>query len=145
MRIPTGKPEAAAWVSGEGCLRGVVKFYAIPRGTLVAAEIMGLPESETGFFAFHIHEGSQCAGEGYESTGGHFNPLDAPHPNHAGDMPPLLSRGGRAMLVFETGRFRPEEVVGRTVVIHSGSDDFHSQPSGNAGRKLGCGVIRRIS
>lgn len=144
MRIPTGKPEAAAWITGEGRLRGVVKFYAVPRGTLVAAEIMGLPETDTGFFAFHIHEGGDCGGPGFRDTGGHFNPLDRLHPEHAGDLPPLLSSHGRGTLVVETGRFTPREIVGRTVVIHEGADDFHSQPAGNAGRKLGCGVIRKL-
>ena len=144
MRIPTGKPEAAAWIPGEGRLRGVVKFYSVPRGTLVAAEIMGLPETDTGFFAFHIHEGGDCGGPGFRDTGGHFNPLDRLHPEHAGDLPPLLSSHGRGMLVVETGRFTPREIVGRTVVIHEGADDFHSQPAGNAGRKLGCGVIRKL-
>lgn len=61
-----------------------------------------------------------------------------------GDLPPLLSMGGRAFLAVETGRFTPCEVVGRTVVIHGSADDFHTQPAGNAGKKIACGVIRRV-
>lgn len=142
MTISAGRLEAAAWIAGEGRIRGIVKFYAIPGGTLVVAEIVGLPENETGFFSFHIHEGGDCGGKEFSDTGGHFNPGGQAHPKHAGDLPPLLARNGRACLAVETGRFSPGEVVGRTVVIHHDADDFHTQPSGNSGRKIACGVIR---
>ena len=109
------------------------------------AQIDGLPkESETGFFAFHIHEGRDCGGEGFADTGGHFNPGNTEHPRHAGDLPPLLSDNGRAFMQVLTGRFRVDEVIGRTVIIHSHPDDFHTQPSGNAGTKIACGVICRV-
>ena len=111
---------------------------------LVTAEVSGLPENDTGFFAFHIHEGSGCGGTDFSDTGGHYNPDAREHPRHAGDLPPLLSMGGRAFLAVETGRFTPCEVVGRTVVIHGSTDDFHTQPAGNAGKKIACGVIGRV-
>lgn len=132
-----------ACIAGEGCLRGIVKFYGVPCGTLVVAEIAGLPQNATGFYALHIHEGADCGGENFADTGGHYNPGGAEHPCHAGDLPPLLARNGRAVLGVETGRFRPCDVVGRTVVIHSSADDFHTQPAGNAGKKIACGLIRR--
>lgn len=65
MRIPSANPQAIACVRGgidAPKLRGTVRFYAIPDGTLVTAEVSGLPENDTGFFAFHIHEGSDCGG-----------------------------------------------------------------------------------
>lgn len=145
MEYPTGKPDAMACVTGEGSLRGTVKFYPADCGTLVVAEITGLPENQAGFFAFHIHEGGGCGGTEFAETGAHYNPCGREHPRHAGDLPPLLSRNGRAWLAVKTDRFTPRDVVGRTVVIHSGADDFHSQPAGNAGRKIGCGVIRSVS
>lgn len=146
MSIPAAIPVAAACVRGGSdapALRGTVRFYAIPCGTLVTAQIAGLPENDTGFFALHIHEGGGCGGDGFSDTGGHFNPGEKAHPSHAGDLPPLLSMGGQAFLAVKTGRFAPREVIGRTVVIHAGADDFHSQPAGNAGKKIACGVIRR--
>ena len=143
MVLPMGKPEAVACVSGEGKLCGCVKFYAAGCGCLVAAEIRGLPESDTGFFAFHIHEGSDCGGTDFSDTGGHFNPEKQAHPRHAGDLPPLLSDHGTATLLVQTSRFTPGEVIGRTVVIHQNPDDFHTQSAGNAGRKIACGMIRR--
>lgn len=144
MVISAGRPRAVAWVRGEKGLRGSVTFYPVPGGTLVTAEIQGLPGSKTGFFGFHIHEGADCGGKNFEETGGHLNPQGKPHPQHMGDLPPLLENRGRAFLAVKTGRFRPEDVIGRTVVIHSDPDDFHTQPSGNAGKKIACGVIRRI-
>lgn len=144
MICPKGRPEAMACITGEGDLRGIVKFYRIPCGTLVVAEIRGLPQNDTGFHALHIHEGENCGGVDFANTGGHYNPGGEEHPRHAGDLPPLLSRDGKALLAVETDRFTPREIIGRTVVIHSCADDFHSQPAGNAGRKIGCGVIRCV-
>lgn len=140
-------PRAIAWIrggSGYSGIRGTVKFFQRRDGTLVQAEVKGLPQTETGFFAFHIHEGETCGGEGFSDTGGHFNPSGAAHPNHAGDLPPLLADHGIACMKLLTGRFCAEEVIGKTVVIHAGPDDFHTQPSGNAGAKIACGVIRRV-
>lgn len=124
-------------------LKGTVKFYRRKWGSLVTAEIWGLPSSPTGFFAFHIHEGGDCGGEAFGDTGGHLNPAKAPHPEHQGDLPPLLSGHGSAFLSVWTDRFQVEDVIGRTVVIHGQPDDFHTQPAGNAGTKIACGVIRR--
>ena len=141
-------PDAVAKIHGgeqAPCLKGSVKFYQLPGGVLVEAELTGLPsQPPSGFFAFHIHEGGSCEGPGFSQTGNHFNPKNEPHPLHAGDLPPLLENRGRAYLQVLTERFRVEEIVGRTVVIHSGPDDFSTQPSGNPGSKIACGVIRRL-
>lgn len=139
MVIPNSTPVAMAEVRGDALLRGAVRFYDTARGTLVVAEIFGLPGS--GFYGFHIHEGGSCDGKGFPQTGAHFNPGNREHPEHAGDLPPLLSGGGRAFFAVLTDRFRVEEVIGRTVVIHSRPDDFQTQPAGNAGEKIGCGEI----
>lgn len=121
-------------------IRGTVKIYQRQGGTLIDGEIAGLPASDTGFFAFHIHEGDDCSGKGFSDTAGHFNPDSADHPHHAGDLPPLLSVGGRARMQVLTGRFSVEEVIGKTVVIHAEPDDFHTQPSGGGGEKSPAGL-----
>lgn len=144
MWIPTGRPAAIASISGEGNLRGTVTFYPTAGGVLVAAQIRGLPESTSGFFALHVHEGRSCGGLDFAGSGAHFNPEGQSHPRHAGDLPPLLSRNGNAFLAVETDRFHLREIIGRTVVIHSGADDFRTQPAGDSGRKIGCGIIRPI-
>ena len=61
--------------------------------------------------------------------------------NMGGDLPPLLSDKGTAWMMVYTTRFFPEEVVGKTVVIHDMPDDFRTQPSGNSGEKIACGQI----
>jgi Cu-Zn family superoxide dismutase len=61
-------------------------------------------------------------------------------------LPPLLSAAnGSALLSTYTDRFRPQDVIGRSVVIHSGPDDFSSQPAGNSGGRIACGVIEAFS
>ena len=143
----TAYPRAVARIRGGRdypTICGNVWFSQRCDGVLVEAELFGLPRTESGFFAFHIHEGGDCRGDGFADIGGHFNPGGAAHPNHAGDLPPLLGDFGKAFLKVLTGRFRAEEVIGRTVVVHRNPDDFHTQPSGNAGEKIACGVICRI-
>lgn len=125
-------------------LRGEVLFFQEKCSVLVSARVFGLPQNDSGFFALHIHEGENCGGEDFADTGGHYNPEDAPHPMHAGDLPPLLSCGGCAYMDVKTDRFRVENIIGRTVIIHGGADDFHTQPSGNAGKKIACGVIKKV-
>lgn len=123
-------------------INGTVRFYRMGDGTVIAAEIKGLPK-EGSFFGFHIHEGADCGGDSFGNTGSHYNPSGAIHPLHAGDLPPLLNVGGEAFLAFKTDRFTVDEIIGRTVVIHSNPDDFISQPAGGAGEKIACGVIIR--
>lgn len=141
------KPNAGAVVKGgtdHPEIKGEVLFYQTARAVLVTARIMGLPKNNSGFFGFHIHEGKDCGGDGFPNTGGHFNSEGALHPSHAGDLPPLLSCGGRAFLQVETDRFRVGDIIGRTVVIHEKTDDFTTQPSGNAGEKIACGEIKKV-
>ena len=131
---------AMARMKGGG-ITGTVKFYLKSRGILVVASVQGLPPSATGIYGFHIHEGNRCSGPEFSATGSHYNPTDNPHPNHAGDLPPLFSCGGNAYLALLTNRFTVGDILGRTVVIHSNPDDFHSQPAGNSGIKIACGII----
>lgn len=144
MKKQRGQYSAAACIQGGEAyprLSGKVTFTPCQGKTLVTVRLKGLPASETGFFALHIHGGGDCGGAGFANTGSHFDLRDRPHPLHAGDLPPLLSCGGEAYLSVLTDRFCVGEVIGRTVVIHSHSDDFRSQPSGDAGAKIACGRI----
>lgn len=148
------RPQAVAQVQGSAdypAIRGRVRFYQTRRGVLVAAEVMGLPvpaqTCRSPIFGFHIHEGDQCTGNAQDPFANakmHFNPGDCPHPYHAGDLPPLFGNHGFAWMAVMTDRFTLDEVIGRTVIIHSSVDDFTTQPSGNSGTKMACGVIRRV-
>lgn len=143
MVIPSGPLAALACVKGEGGIGGTVKFYPVECGTLIVAEITGLPKQESGFYALHIHAGGSCGGTEFSQTQGHFDPGGETHPNHVGDLPPLLSGNGKAFLAVESSRLCVWDIIGRTVVIHRDADDFRSQPAGNAGRKIACGQIRQ--
>ncbi len=124
-------------------INGTVEFYQKPHCVLVVANIMGLPQTETGFFGFHIHQGTSCSGSEFKNSQGHFNPKDLPHPRHAGDLPPLMLCGKMAHLAVLTDRFSVADIIGRTVIIHNNPDDFTTQPSGNAGTKIACGIIEK--
>ncbi|CUX42847.1 superoxide dismutase family protein [Clostridium sp. C105KSO13] len=148
-----GAPEAYADVRGSykyPDLHGMVYFYEVHGGTIVVAEIYGLPDEDQQylgkFFGFHVHEGAACAGPPDEppfaDTLTHYSPEYAEHPQHVGDLPVLLSSHGMAWLAVYTGRFFPDDVIGRTVVIHDHPDDYRSQPFGNAGEKIACGEIK---
>lgn len=146
--LQQNKPQAVAWVRGNESnprLSGLVKFYATSYGgVLIEAEIFGLPDIEnqfsSDFYAFHIHEYGDCS-DNFSKTGNHYNPTNQPHPDHAGDMIPLMGNQGYAWTVFYDKRFTVPEIVGKSVVIHSRRDDFTSQPSGDAGEKIACGII----
>ena len=116
------------------------------RGRRLDVELEGLPPTPTGFFALHLHEnpcGSPLPPDPYTAAGGHYNPMNRPHPEHAGDFPPVLRlRDGTAALRFITDRFRLVDAIGRSVMLHLGYDDFTSQPAGNAGMRLACGVVQ---
>lgn len=144
--LSTLKPNARAEIKGGKDypeIEGSVLFFNLGEGVVVMADIGNLPKTETNIFAFHIHEGERCD-DNFSITGGHFNPTNQPHPNHAGDMPPLFSNNGNAWLAFFTQRFNLDEIINRTVVIHDSADDFSTQPAGNSGEKIACGTITKL-
>lgn len=147
MRIITQKPVALAQIKGDADSRdliGTVRFYQRPGGILVEVDVVGLPQNTSGFYGFHIHAGESCNGAGFAGSGSHLNLKDTMHPLHSGDLPPLLSYNGKAYMAVMTDRFSLRDILGRTVVIHRNADDFVSQPAGNAGTKIACGIIEKM-
>lgn len=142
------KPEVYAKIKGNSDypdLKGTVYFYEVHNGTVVVANIENMPNDK--FHGFHIHEGEHCSGtikEPFQDADGHYNPTSTTHPNHVGDMPPILSSDGIAFSAFYTNRFYPEDVVRKTVIIHEMPDDFKTQPSGEAGAMIACGEIVEV-
>ncbi|HUN92566.1 MAG TPA: superoxide dismutase family protein [Burkholderiaceae bacterium] len=130
---------------------GVVSFTQLADGVRIDADISGLaPNSEHGF---HVHEKGDCSAPDGTSAGPHFNPDGAPHGmpehagHHAGDMLNLKSDGaGFAHYTWKTSALSiggaKGNVVGRAVIIHRDPDDYASQPAGNSGPRLACGVIQ---
>ena len=146
MICKLSRPQAIALINGGNAapnINGTVKFYEKRNCVLVVADISGLPRTATGFFGFHIHEGTDCGGSNFSDTKGHYNPNGMPHPQHAGDLPPLMLCGAMTHSSVLTDRFHINEIIGRTVVIHNMVDDFTSQPSGNSGEKIACGIIKK--
>jgi Cu-Zn family superoxide dismutase len=140
----TLEPRSGSAVKGLARLterRGVVR---------ARVEVEGLaPNSVHGF---HLHEKGDCSAPDASSAGGHFNPGNAAHGradaavHHAGDLPSLVAdAGGRARVMFEipgvTLTAGPTSIIGRSFVIHRDADDFTSQPAGNSGPRVACGVV----
>lgn len=144
-------PDAAAEIKGNSAnplLKGTAAFYRTTMGgILLQVEVFHLPdENQPGssdFFGMHIHQFGDCTLP-FDKTGDHYNPGNLPHPEHAGDLPPLLSSNGYAWMAFYDGRLSLSEVIGKSLVIHGGRDDFTTQPSGHSGDKIGCGVIEAL-
>ena len=154
IRALQQSPSAAAQIKGGPnypAITGTVCFYQTSFGVLVSAQIWGLPTSDElckkRIFAFHIHSGSSCTGnqdDAFANALTHYNPNDCKHPNHAGDLLPLWGNdNGYAFELFLTDRFSVSQVVGKTLILHANPDDFTTQPSGNAGEKIACGIIAR--
>lgn len=106
-------------------------------------------------YAMHIHDYDEEGEKGGDPTGGesgcrwevigaHFDPENCQHPYHAGDLPPLFANDGMAWNLVLTDRFSLEQIIGEAVIIHDKQDDFTSQPSGNSGEKIACGLIEKV-
>ena len=129
-------------------INGIAYFYKVQSGVLVSIQINGLPLSndicKKPVFAVHIHSGNSCTGNNTDPFADaltHYNPNNCAHPYHAGDLPPIFGANGIGLSIFLTDGFSAEEIIGKTIIIHSAPDDFTSQPSGNSGTKIACGVI----
>ena len=145
------RPFAFAIINGSNeypSIKGVAYFYKLQAGVLVSIQLKGLPLSssicQNPIFAVHIHSGSNCTGNSTDPFANaltHYNPNNCNHPYHAGDLPPIFGANGLGFSVFLTNRFTAEEITEKTLILHSSPDDFTTQPSGNSGVKIACGVI----
>ncbi len=127
---------------------GIVTFTKVKDGVKVIADIEGLKPGKHGF---HIHEYGDCSAPDGTSAGGHFNPDGVKHGGpmdkvrHVGDMGNITAdANGKAHFEWTDNllTFRgPHSIIGRGLIVHEGTDDLHSQPTGDAGARAGCGVI----
>jgi Cu-Zn family superoxide dismutase len=132
-------------------VHGQVTFQEEAGGVRVTADISGLSPGKHGF---HIHQNGDCSAADFSSAGGHFNPLGAPHgaptdpEHHAGDFGNIVAdAGGHARLeqVYSWMTFTgTNSILGHAVIVHAKADDLRSQPSGDAGGRIACGVIQTI-
>lgn len=132
-------------------LEGTVLFEDLGEEIKVTADVKGLkPNSKLGF---HIHEQGICEGDDYKSAGGHFNPYHKTHgrpegqERHLGDMGNLeTNMNGEAKKVILLPKVNDNDmdlIVGKAIIIHSGTDDLKTQPTGDAGGRIACGLIQR--
>lgn len=129
---------------------GSASFTQVGDKVRLVAKVSGLaPGQEHGF---HVHEAGDCNSPDGMSAKGHFNPYGKPHGNpasderHAGDMPSLkadASGSAKVETVLDVMSVKPgpASVVGRGLIVHANADDYKTQPTGNAGARLACGVI----
>ncbi|MFZ2491637.1 MAG: superoxide dismutase family protein [Thermoanaerobaculia bacterium] len=129
--------------------QGTVYFKQLPDGSVqVRAYISGVPAGDHGF---HVHEKGDCGDNG-NAAGGHFNPAGTAHGamaagTHAGDFGNVTATpGGGAQPMFTTRSITvtpgPNSVIGKAVILHANPDDFKTQPTGNAGSRIACGVVQ---
>ncbi|MCU0497774.1 MAG: superoxide dismutase family protein [Anaerolineae bacterium] len=145
----------------DGNLIGTVVLFEQADKVIVSAGIELLPD-HTGFLGFHIHAVGDCGDNGtgpFTAAGPHLNLTDSPHPDHAGDLPPLLvNRDGTAYFSVETDRFTLADLFdadGSAVIIHANADNFANIPeryggpdeetlkAGDSGERIVCGVIEQ--
>lgn len=141
------EPRSGSQVSGK------VSFTPVGDKLLVEAYVTGLTPGEHGF---HVHEGGDCSAADASGAKGHFNPAGMPHGHyhqmhhaqrHAGDLPNLVAdSSGQAYYRTEVTGLQVDGsargLVGRSVIVHADADDYQSQPAGNSGRRVACGVIK---
>lgn len=152
MRMQAAGPSAVALLEPTrgNATAGTVTFEQQGSEVMVVARVTGLkPNMEHGF---HVHEKGDCSSGDGTSAGGHFNPAGTPHgpqhaEHHAGDMPSLKAdSSGAAEARFSlTGvsvRSGTAELIGRGVIVHANPDDYKTQPTGNAGARIACGVVK---
>lgn len=130
---------------------GKVTLTSMPGGVHVTGVVGGLPANGT--FGFHVHEKGDCSAVDATSAGGHFNPATTTHgrvhhgAHHAGDMDNLQSDAEGVVTVnahlagATLGDGSATDIAGRGVIVHADPDDYVSQPTGNAGARVACGVI----
>jgi superoxide dismutase, Cu-Zn family len=130
---------------------GTVAFTEVADGVQVHAELTGLTPGNHGF---HVHEFGDCSAADLSSAGAHFNPTNKPHAapdateRHVGDMGNVeADASGKAKLEYVDHQISltndQQSVIGRSVVVHAKADDLKSQPAGDSGARIACGVIGR--
>ena len=137
--------------TGSNKVSGTVTFTEVADGVQVNAEIIGLTPGNHGF---HVHEFGDCSAADASSAGAHFNPTNKPHAGpdaverHVGDMGNVeADASGKAKLEYLDHQISltndQQSVIGRSVVVHAKADDLKSQPAGDSGARIACGVIGR--
>jgi len=163
-RTPAAAP---ASVSTTSTARQGTANLASASGSMVSGKIMLMPMgggvhmtgtvgglAPNGVHGFHVHEKGDCSAADASSAGGHFAPFDNPHgkrdsgPHHAGDMDNITANAEGVASInkhlngLTLGGGATNDIAGLAIVVHAKPDDYTSQPAGDAGARLACGVIK---
>lgn len=133
-------------------IEGTVSFTNQAQGIKIIANLSGLPKKA--YLGFHIHENGACEGPDYKSAGDHYNPTSAAHggpgnsSRHFGDLGNLITdaKGETQyqLIIPKNSDADFEKIIGKSILIHAKRDDLKSPPSGNAGARIACGIIKPI-
>ncbi len=152
--LPTERVGQATLTFANGRPAGTVQLLSNGQTVTVAGAVTGM---EPGQHGFHLHTTGRCTAPDFTSAGGHLNPTGnahgslAPGGKHLGDMPNLtVGANGSGSIQYEIDRPASAaldaifDADGTAVVVHAGADDYRTDPSGDAGSRVACGVLRRI-
>ncbi len=148
---PVKPPEAYALLvptKGHGA-NGMIRFTQEGARVLVSGEVHNLPPDSV--HGFHLHETGDCSAPDAMSAGGHFNPDGAPHgpqsaAHHAGDLPAIKANANGVAVITLVIRdvtlsAGAHSIVGKALIVHQDADDYTTQPTGNSGARIACGVV----
>lgn len=153
--IPAVEGGAEATLSGvytDTSVSGTARFIPAGNGKVKLNLVVMVPAKANQSVAVHLHETGSCADQA-KAAGPHWNPTGEAHGRwgqgafHSGDIGNVkLDGSGRGMLELETDRWSiggdaQKDILNKAVIVHSGMDDYTSQPAGNAGNRIGCGII----
>ncbi|AKQ64129.1 Superoxide dismutase [Myxococcus hansupus] len=148
---PKGQTAKALVKDSQGKDVGEITFEQTKHGVLIKGTLSNLPPGE---HAFHVHEVGKCEAPAFTTAGGHFNPtkkahgLLAPKGKHHGDLPNLyVGQDGKVQFdTFSQNGLTVKSMFdkdGSAVVIHAKEDDYHTDPTGDAGGRIACGVVEK--
>lgn len=153
--VPAGRVGQATLSFANGLPAGTAQLVQSASGLSMAVAVTGM---SPGAHGFHLHTTGKCEAPGFTSAGGHLNPYDRSHGTldpqgpHLGDMRNLdVGASGSATATVELPGDRMGsldsifDADGTAVVIHAGADDYRTDPSGNSGDRIACGVLRRTN
>lgn len=146
--VKNARVASATLRTPDGTEVGHATAREVKNGLRISIETTGLPE---GMHGAHIHTTGKCEGPGFASAGGHWNPLNTQHGTlnpagpHEGDLPNLvIGKTGRGVLAINVPMATMDGLLdadGSAIVIHAGVDDMKTDPSGNSGGRIACGVF----
>ena len=149
----TAQQAIAVLASASGSrVSGKLTLAPMGDGVHISGEVGGLPPNAPS--GFHVHEKGDCSAVDASSAGAHFNPAGSQHgragtaTHHAGDMDNIVADASGVARVnvhlrgVTLGGGAANDIAGRAVIVHAAADDYHTQPTGNAGARVACGVIK---